>query len=713
MRELRMLVVAVALMLALPAAAQATTFAVDRLDDAHDADTSNDVCDAVGDGCTLRAAVEQAEATAGADQINLPGGRIVLTIGQLDVTESLTVVGAGIDASTIDGTELDNATFLAADGTGSLVLQDLGITGEASDVGDAVVDSWALNTTLRRAAIFDSGGSTILGAWPEADGTLTLDGARLYGNQARHEIVDAGPDGDGTVTITDTVINGNQVSSSSGSPGIVVVDPAGDSDVAITRSTFSENSITGNGGSEGVVDIRPNFSEDVMTTLRISDSSFLANLLGNGGSGALRISPSSRGGIAPVDAAIVRTRFEDNVAGTNGSGTGGAIDFRPSTESSTTRSLAITDSSFLRNVAGARGSGQGGAINWAPDSSGGSELTIDGSTFAGNRAGEADDSETFSHGGAIDFARGTLTVRNSTFSANRAEYGSPFRSGGAISFGGGTTAAQLTHVTMVGNSVGHGLGGGISVQGPISSTGTTRTAAVADEAVTVTNSIVAGNTTDDTQQQSPAGAVRAQAVPVPADCSSPVTSGGGNIEGDTTCGFTGTGDHQKTDPKAAPLADNGGPTWTHAIGKDSPAFDAALGSACLPKDQRGVTRPQFAGCDTGAFELGAPPPAVVPIATGGVQGQTQRKCVSRRAFRIRIRVPKGAKVVRATVLVNGKPVAVRRGSRLTAPVRLRGLPKGRFRVKIVLYLMDGRKVSGTRRYHTCHEAIPPKRVPKV
>jgi hypothetical protein len=415
-----------------------------------------------------------------------------------------------------------------------------------------------------------------------------------------------------------------------------------------------------------------------------------------------------------VDAEITRTRFEDNVGGTGGSGTGGAIDFRPGDDLATaTRSLAITDSSFLRNVAGAGGAGQGGAINWSPDS-GPSHLTIDGSTFAGNRAG-ADDSESYSYGGAINFARGALTVRNSTFSANRAEFGDDFHSGGAISLGS-VTDAQLTHVTMVGNSVGQGPGGGISVQPYFTSTaaGAAVVSPVPSGDLTVTNSIVAGNTSDAPNGPIVASGVRAQAAPVPADCSRPVTSGGGNIEGDTTCGFTGTGDHQTTDPKVAPLAANGGLTTTHAIGKDSPAFDAALGSACLPKDQRGVTRPQFAACDIGAFELAAPPPPTpAPVPAGAVQGQTQRSCVSRRAFRIRIRVPKGAKVVRAMVLVNGKPVAVRRGTRLTAPVRLRGLPKGRFRVKIVLFLKDGRRISGTRRYHTCHEAIPPKRVPKV
>jgi hypothetical protein len=78
-----------------------------------------------------------------------------------------------------------------------------------------------------------------------------------------------------------------------------------------------------------------------------------------------------------------------------------------------------------------------------------------------------------------------------------------------------------------------------------------------------------------------------------------------------------------------------------------------------------------------------------------------KACVSRRSFRIRLRSPKGGKLKEAVVSLNGKRVQVVKGKRLTAPVDLRGLPKGRFTVKIAVTLVDGRKVSGTRRYRTC------------
>src|SRR3712207_6847927 len=63
-----------------------------------------------------------------------------------------------------------------------------------------------------------------------------------------------------------------------------------------------------------------------------------------------------------------------------------------------------------------------------------------------------------------------------------------------------------------------------------------------------------------------------------------------------------------------------------------------------------------------------------------------------RKFRIRVRQPRGTRIVSARVLVAGKLVKTLRGKRITAPVDLRGLPKGRFKVKITARLSDGRSV---------------------
>ncbi len=54
------------------------------------------------------------------------------------------------------------------------------------------------------------------------------------------------------------------------------------------------------------------------------------------------------------------------------------------------------------------------------------------------------------------------------------------------------------------------------------------------------------------------------------------------------------------------LADNGGPTLTHALLSGSPAIDAATG-ACPASDQRLATRPFGRACDVGAYETGPVP----------------------------------------------------------------------------------------------------------
>ncbi|MCP4548562.1 MAG: hypothetical protein GY835_19060 [bacterium] len=51
-----------------------------------------------------------------------------------------------------------------------------------------------------------------------------------------------------------------------------------------------------------------------------------------------------------------------------------------------------------------------------------------------------------------------------------------------------------------------------------------------------------------------------------------------------------------------PLADNGGPTMTHALLRGSAAINAADPASCEATDQRGVPRPVGTGCDIGAYE---------------------------------------------------------------------------------------------------------------
>lgn len=95
-------------------------------------------------------------------------------------------------------------------------------------------------------------------------------------------------------------------------------------------------------------------------------------------------------------------------------------------------------------------------------------------------------------------------------------------------------------------------------------------------------------------------------------------------------------------------------------------------------------------------ELRAGKPRLKDIAVLPKKG-----CRSRRAFRIRLKEPAGDALASAKVTVNGRRVAVRKGERLTAPVDLKGLPRGRYTVRIVAKTVLGRTIKGKRVYRTC------------
>jgi hypothetical protein len=100
----------------------------------------------------------------------------------------------------------------------------------------------------------------------------------------------------------------------------------------------------------------------------------------------------------------------------------------------------------------------------------------------------------------------------------------------------------------------------------------------------------------------------------------------------------------------------------------------------------------------GGESLG-PVPVAEPLNALGLRSPA--RCVSRRRFSVRVRAPKGQRLRRATVFVNGKRRATRRGRRLALPVNLRGLRAGTVRVRIVATTTRGKRLVSQRRYKTC------------
>ena len=619
-------------------AAGAQSYTVTSTADTVDATPANGVCEAP---CTLRGAVQTVNGAGapGADTIELPAGTYNLAIsgadgadpaatGDLDITQDLTITGAGQASTTIDGKGLDrvfdiagataeisgvtvtggsanDGAFTTAGGgirvgrhpsapgdvPGTLTLTDSTLTANSAGDGSGVAtDSVAAHLTLTRVTVTENTAQPVSseggGVNERYGGSVVITDSVIRGNtaQAGGGVVD---DGGGTITITGTTIDGNHASPTNRSGGGVF--ETGGGTVTITRSIISAN--TANEGA-GVI-------EDGGGTVAIADSWIRDNV--------------ASGGLFPAGAGVVKD--------------------------------------------------------------GGGTLTITGSTISGNRSDG-------SGGGVEIFAGGPTALTNTTITGNSAAT----RGGGLHTSG---LAVTLTNVTMHDDSAGV-TASEIDDCTPAPSCATT------PEGVTVRNTIVASGGTS---------------------CAGKIVSAGHNIDSGTSCGFTAAGDLASHAPLLGPLADNGGPTQTQALLAGSPAIDAGDPGGCPPADQRGITRPQGAACDIGAFELAgaaapvpAPPPPVVPPkaathptvkASDIIAFPSAKACVSRRAFHIRIRKVAGVTIVSASVSVNGKRVNVIKGKRLSAGVDLRGLPRGRFTVKIALKTSAGKTLTGSRRYRTC------------
>ncbi|MEZ5582577.1 MAG: choice-of-anchor Q domain-containing protein [Candidatus Competibacteraceae bacterium] len=193
-----------------------------------------------------------------------------------------------------------------------------------------------------------------------------------------------------------------------------------------------------------------------------------------------------------------------------------------------------------------------------------SRVSLTNSTLSGNSAGDFG-------GGFANYARlllptGEVTLTNCTVSDNSAT-----TSGGGFS-NRGTGGITLTNCTLSGNSA--PLGGGLFSSEILYQT-------FFSAVTNLTNTIVANSTGED--------------------CVGTLAINDYNIIEDNSCNPALSGD-----PTLGPLADNGGPTLTHALLPGSTAIDAGVDCAGPPVfgiDQRGFVRDAF--CDIGAYEFNA------------------------------------------------------------------------------------------------------------
>jgi len=214
-----------------PAASAGSTFTVDSTADAVDASPGDGVCATAGGVCTLRAAIQEANALLGADTINLPAGTYTLAIpgvyedaaatGDLDIIDDLTITGASATSTIVDGGAIDRVFDVGGD------------TGGFD--GTPVVEMSGL--TIRNGTPPVSGGGISNG------GTLSITDSTITTNAAGPEGCGGGISNGGTLTLTNSTVSKNVAASFSDGGGI-----CNWGDATIVNSTISGNTADFDGG---------------------------------------------------------------------------------------------------------------------------------------------------------------------------------------------------------------------------------------------------------------------------------------------------------------------------------------------------------------------------------------------------------------------------------------------------------------------------------
>jgi CSLREA domain-containing protein len=206
-----------------PSSTPFSGYTVNSNDDAVDANPGDGTCASGSGACTLRAAIMEANAHPGPDQIFLPMGNYGLTLagagedgcatGDLDILDSLTLTGAGSGITIIDAGRLDQ------------------VFNVRKPQSSASFSAFISGVTIQNGL---SGGIGVEG------GNLSLYNSIVTGNTGTGIGSNSG-----TVTIVNSTISGNSVGGSTPSVGGVTAQGY----LTLYQTTVKNNSVTkGTGG---------------------------------------------------------------------------------------------------------------------------------------------------------------------------------------------------------------------------------------------------------------------------------------------------------------------------------------------------------------------------------------------------------------------------------------------------------------------------------
>jgi hypothetical protein len=545
-------------------AAPAGTLVVTNCNDAGSGSLRDTVASAVsGDTITFSPSL-------GCSQITLDSGAIVIGQGSDgQPIASLVLIGPGRNALRIDGSYLDRVLVHDAGAAGSLTVSGLALShGFTDDNGGGLLTQGSVSLTdveiiecaAGQAAAAPLGNTAVRGGGLYVGGNATLDHSFIGDNKVDGHggyAYGAGIFAGGDLTLTATTISGNYATSDMGATyggGIAVGNRVASIQATLSMSASSIENNT----AFSNCDACPVRGAGVWV---YGNSTFEQSVI-SGNTAFSGAHYGTGGGLyfksnfggAPVTAVLTDTNVASNSADNSAGAIGAGGD------------LTITRGTISGNSANV----SGGAIGLFSG-----DLHLVDSTLTGNIALE--------RGGAIFlFGYGDIAVQNSTISENIAN-----ENGGGIANTYGSV--HLANTTLTANTAG-GSGGGIWFRYPY-------------YALDLESTIVAGNSASGNPNdifspgQSVSGShnliVAALAIDLPTDT---ITD----------------------DPLLLALADNGGPTLTHALAGGSPAIDSGSNPHALEFDQRGMgfVRTYGSAADIGAFEVQPAEPADRIFADG-------------------------------------------------------------------------------------------------
>ncbi len=407
-----------------PITASAITFAINSTADAVDAAPGDGVC-ATSDGvCTLRAAIQEANAHAGDDGIDLPAGMYTLTIpstdfedastnGDLDITANLILIGDGAAATIIQACA-PTTPETTCTGINRVLDVDPAQQGISVQISGVTVR----NGHIDRFADHNGGGLRNRGRL-----TLTVDS--ISGNTTANS--GGGSDGGGisneagTLTLVNSSVNNNTCNSLGG--GIVNGDGA---TLILTNSIVSGNRAGSGGGVwSGFFDV----SNPSNTKVIVTNSTISGNTAGDGGGLVM-----NRGALTLTNS-IVSSNTTTGVGGVFGVAAGGGVIL-----GNFNNGLNVMKNCTISNNSG-RGSGGGIATLGAP-------LALNNCTISGNTAQGIRNARTGTGGGIA----GAAALANTIVAGNTADAGQPQDCAASLTSQGynliqDTTGCAITGVT--------------------------------------------------------------------------------------------------------------------------------------------------------------------------------------------------------------------------------------------------------------------------